>query len=254
MTSPRDRTNAVVGFTDGARYQSARPGYPVAAVAHMVEALELAGARRVVDVAAGTGLFTRELIPFAGELIAVEPSAGMRLEFERQGLHVAILEGTAESLPFEDHYVEVVTVAQAFHWFDYEKALAEFVRVLSRTGHLGLIWNERDESVEWVAALTRAMQWDVQRPFDSATDFATVLSDGGFRDIEKRHFRHAQLVDRATLERRVLSTSYIAVMEPEAQQRILDDVAEVVRDFDEYFEIPYLSNTYCASAPEVPSV
>ena len=250
MTSQRDRTNAVSGFADGARYQSARPGYPVAAVAHMVEVLNVTRARRVVDVAAGTGLFTRELIAFAQELIAVEPSAGMRLEFENQGLHVAVLEGTAESLPFEDHSVDVITVAQAFHWFDYDKALAEFARVLSRSGHLGLVWNERDESVEWVAALTRAMQWDVKRPFDAATDYAAVLADGGFGDVQRRDFRHAQLVDRAMLERRVLSTSYIAVMDPASQQRILDDVATIVREFDEYFEIPYLTTTYCAGALE----
>jgi len=250
LTSQRDRSTAVSGFTDGARYQSARPGYPVEAVAHMVESLGVIGAQRVVDVAAGTGIFTRELIGFAHELIAVEPSAGMRLEFENQGLQVAVLEGTAESLPFEDTSIDVITVAQAFHWFDYDKALAEFSRVLSRTGHLGLVWNERDESVEWVAALTRAMQWDVRRPFDATTDYATVLADAGFRDVERRDFRHAQSVDRAMLERRVLSTSYIAVMDPEAQQRILDDVAQVVRGFDEYFEIAYITTTYCARVPE----
>lgn len=249
MTNQRDRTNAVSGFADGARYQSARPGYPVAAVAHMVQALDVAGARRVVDVAAGTGLFTRELTAFTRDLVAVEPSPGMRLEFERQDLGVTIVEGTAESLPFESQSIDVITVAQAFHWFDYDKALAEFTRVLSPRGHLGLIWNERDESVEWVAQLTRAMLWDVKRPFDAATDYAAVLAQGGFRDIERRDFRHAQLVDRATLDRRVLSTSYIAVMEPEVQQRILDEVSEIVRDFDEFFEIPYVTATYCAEAP-----
>jgi hypothetical protein len=122
--------------------------------------------------------------------------------------------------------------------------------VLARTGHVGLIWNERDESVGWVAALTRAMQWDVRRPFDAATDYAAVLADAGFRDVERHDFRHAQLVDRVMLEQRVLSTSYIAVMDHDAQRRILGDVARVVRDFDEYFEIPYLTTTYCASAPE----
>ncbi|MHB1208435.1 MAG: class I SAM-dependent methyltransferase [Acidimicrobiales bacterium] len=249
MAHQRDRTNAVSGFADGARYQSARPGYPVAAVAHMVEALGVEGARRVADVAAGTGLFTRELVAFARDLVAVEPSSGMRLEFERQELGVTVLEGTAESLPFESHSIDVITVAQAFHWFEYEKALAEFARVLSPHGHLGLIWNERDESVEWVAQLTTAMLWDLKRPFDAATDYAAVLAEGGFRDIEKRDFHHTQLVDRATLDRRVLSTSYIAVMTPDAQREILDKVAEVVRDFDEYFEVPYITTTYCATAP-----
>lgn len=249
MAQQRDRTNAVSGFADGARYQSARPGYPVAAIAHMVEVLGIEEARRVVDVAAGTGLFTRELVPFARDLVAVEPSAGMRHEFERQELGVAILEGTAESLPFDSHSIDVITVAQAFHWFEYDKALAEFARVLDPEGHLGLIWNERDESVEWVAQLTTAMLWDLKRPFDAATDYAAVLADGGFREIEQRTFHHVQLVDRATLDRRVLSTSYIAVMAPDKQREILDNVAQVVRDFDEYFEIPYVTSTYCATAP-----
>ncbi|MHB1087618.1 MAG: class I SAM-dependent methyltransferase [Acidimicrobiales bacterium] len=250
MNSPRDRTNAVSGFADGARYQSARPGYPPAAVAYMVEALGVVGARRVLDVAAGTGLFTRELLAFTGELVAVEPSAGMRLEFERQELGVAVLEGTAESLPFDDHSIDVITVAQAFHRFDYAAALAEFARVLSPSGHLGLIWNERDESVEWVAQLTKVMLWDVKRPFDATTDYAAVLAASGFGEIERRDFRHTQRVDRATLDRRVLSTSYIAVMAPEEQQMILDGVSEIVRDFDEYFEIPYLTTTYCATTPD----
>lgn len=249
MTSQRDRTNAISGFSDGSRYQAARPNYPKAAVQYMVEVLGVAGARRVVDVAAGTGLFTRELVPFARELIAVEPSRGMRLEFTRQELGVEVLEGTAESLPFDDHTIDVITAAQAFHWFDFEKAPAEFARVLTRTGHLGLIWNERDESVEWVAALTHAMQWDVKRPFDATTDYAQLLVDAGFRDVARRDFRHTQLVDREKLNQRVLSTSYIAVMDAKSQQQILDEVADVVRDFDNTFEIPYLTTTYCASAP-----
>ena len=249
MTSQRDRTNAISGFSDGSRYQAARPNYPKAAVQYMVEVLGVAGARRVVDVAAGTGLFTRELVPFARELIAVEPSRGMRLEFTRQELGVEVLEGTAESLPFDDHTIDVITAAQAFHWFDFEKAPAEFARVLTRTGHLGLIWNERDESVEWVAALTHAMQWDVKRPFDATTDYAQLLVDAGFRDVARRDFRHTQLVDREKLNQRVLSTSYIAVMDAKSQQQILDEVADVVRDFDNTFEIPYLTTTCCASAP-----
>ena len=191
--------NGVAGFADGARYQSARPGYPVAAVAHMVETLKMSNARCVVDVAAGTGLFTREIAAFCSTLIAVEPSEGMRVEFDRQELGVPVLDGMAESLPFDTHSVDVVTVAQAFHWFDPEKALAEFSRVLVAGGGLGLVWNERDESIGWVDELSHVMQWYNKRPYAVGMDFIPILEAGGLARIEMRRFRHAQLLDKETL-------------------------------------------------------
>ena len=238
--------NGVAGFADGARYQSARPGYPVA---HMVETLKMSNARCVVDVAAGTGLFTREIAAFCSTLIAVEPSEGMRVEFDRQELGVPVLDGMAESLPFDTHSVDVVTVAQAFHWFDPEKALAEFSRVLVAGGGLGLVWNERDESIGWVDELSHVMQWYNKRPYAVGMDFIPILEAGGLARIEMRRFRHAQLLDKETLLRRVLTTSYIAVMEPEEQQTILDEVARLVSGFDEPFELPYVTTTYCAWTP-----
>lgn len=246
MGAEEAQSNAVQGFADGARYQSARPGYPVAAVAHMVRALRMTEARTVVDVAAGTGLFTREIAPFCRRLIAVEPSEGMRIEFDRQDLGVPVLDGFAEKLPFDDRSIDVVTVAQAFHWFNTTAALAEFTRVLVPSGGLGLVWNERDESVPWVDRLSHVMQWYERRPYVVGMDFIPTLEEAGLVRIEMRGFRHSQLLDKETLRRRVLSTSYIAVMEPEEQQAILDEVARLVRDFDEPFELPYLTTTYCA--------
>ncbi len=240
------KLDAVRGFADGARYQSARPGYPVASVAHMVQALKITEARTVVDVAAGTGLFTREIAPFCPRLIAVEPSEGMRIEFARQDLGVPVIDGVAESLPFDAHSIDVVTVAQAFHWFDAPAALAEFTRVLVPGGGLGLVWNERDESVAWVDRLSHVMQWYDKRPYVAGMDFLPTLEEGGLVRIEMRSFRHSQLLDKETLERRVLSTSYIAVMGHDEQRAIVEGVARLVSDFDEPFELPYLTTTYCA--------
>lgn len=218
----------------------------MAAVAHMVAALRISEARCVVDVAAGTGLFTREIAPFCSRLIAVEPSEGMRLEFDRQELGVPVLDGFAESLPFGGHSVDVVTVARAFHWFDPAKSLAEITRVLVPGGGLGLIWNERDESVDWVDRLSHAMQWYEKRPYDVGMDFTPVLRAGGLVEIERRHFRHVQLLDKEALSRWVLTTSYVAVMGEEEQAAILKDVAGVVSEFDEPLELPYVTTTFCA--------
>ena len=64
----------------------------------------------------------------------------------------------AESILLPDASVDAVTVGQAFHWFRGHEALSEIHRVLRPGGRLGLIWNFRDETVPWVAELTRIME------------------------------------------------------------------------------------------------
>jgi 16S rRNA A1518/A1519 N6-dimethyltransferase RsmA/KsgA/DIM1 with predicted DNA glycosylase/AP lyase activity len=69
-------------------YERGRPGYPLAAIARLVEELAVSRASVVLDLAAGTGKLTRALLPHAGQVIAVEPVADMRRELaarRRQG-------------------------------------------------------------------------------------------------------------------------------------------------------------------------
>ena len=249
MTDTNGSKVGIEGFADAGRYQSARPGYPAEAVGYLAQYLALESVTKVVDVAAGTGLFTRELLPFTSHVVAVEPGAGMRDEFSTQLPGVEVLEGVAEKLPLGDASVDVITVAQAFHWFEPMTALAEFTRVLVPGGGLGLVWNERDESVAWVDALSRAILWDVKRPYDMATDFTLILERGGFVEVERRQFKNSQVLDRNALHQRVLTTSYIAVLDEKEQRKILDDVDRVVENFDEPFELPYVTTTYCARSP-----
>jgi SAM-dependent methyltransferase len=249
VVDDREGEIGIRGFADGSRYQSARPGYPFDAVAYLVERLRINAASRVLDVAAGTGLFTKELLAFTSHVVAVEPSEGMREEFARQLPSLRVVEGVAEHLAFEDGSFDALTVAQAFHWFDAEVALVEFARVLAQGGGLGLLWNERDESVSWVDELSHAILWHQQRPYDMATDFAPVVASGGFLDVERKVFKHSQMMDRASLHQRVLSTSYIAVLDESEQDRILRGVDEIIKDFDESFELPYVTTTYCARRP-----
>jgi SAM-dependent methyltransferase len=249
VTESERASTGIEGFADGTRYQSARPGYPVEAVAYLVSHFHVGKTTKVVDVAAGTGLFTRELLPFTKYVVAVEPGRGMRDEFNLQLPGIEILDGVAERLPLANASVDVLTVAQAFHWFDSQAALEEFTRVLVPGGGLALLWNERDESVEWVEALSRAILWDVKKPYDMATDFTAILERGGFVDVEKHTFKNAQLMDRLALHQRVLTTSYIALLDAPSQRKILDDVDRVIESFDESFDLPYVTTTYCARAP-----
>jgi SAM-dependent methyltransferase len=252
VTTPRDEPApeflARHGFTDGQRYAGSRPDYPADAVAHLSEALGLPNRDLVVDVGAGTGIFTRQIAPSCRRVVAVEPSAGMRESF-RSASDLEVVDGRDTELPFPDGSVGAITVAQAFHWFDPVASLAEFARVLEPDGALGLIWNERDESVPWVAALSRAIGWGDRQPYPVGRDFTDVLERGGFAGVERRTFTHVQHLDRAGLDRRVLSTSYVAVMDEPGQRAILDAVAEVLDDLGDRFDLPYVTTTYCAPRP-----
>ena len=112
----------------------------------------------MLDLAAGTGKLTRLLAEGGADVVAVEPVAAMRAVLAEAMPEITVLDGTAETIPLGPASVDAVTVAQAFHWFDAEAALAEIHRVLRRGGGLGLIWNAMDSSPEWVAVLKELVQ------------------------------------------------------------------------------------------------
>ena len=239
---------ATAGFADGVRYQSARPDYPAEAVDYLVATLGITARSHVVDLGAGTGIFTAQLARFGCRITAVEPTAGMRDVLAGRLSDVEVLDGRDVDIPLVTSSVDCVVVAQAFHWFDASRALEEIHRVLVEGGGLGLVWNERDDTVEWVAELGRAMRWSEHRPYDMATDFTPVILEGPFEHVEHRRFRHHQRLDHARLIQRVRSSSYIAVMAGAERSELMADVAEVVRTLPEPVDLPYVTTAYRATA------
>ena len=236
------------GFANGARYQAARPTYPDAAVAYLVESLGVTSASHVVDLGAGTGIFTEQLANYGPRITAVEPAPGMREVLGTRLSDVRVLDGRDIDIPLASATIDAVFVAQAFHWFDAPRALREIHRVLVPGGGLGLIWNERDESVDWVAELGRAMRWPQFQPYVVDTDFTPVVAAGPFEVVERRQFRFHQVLNHELLMERVLTTSYIAVMRDDERREIVDDVAEVLRALPDPVDLPYVTNAYRANA------
>ena len=243
MTSARraasDLHPATRGFGLAAdAYERGRPDYPAAAIEWLVDRLGLRPGRTVVDLAAGTGKLTRLLVPSGADVIAVEPIAEMRAKIE----NARVLAGTAEAIPLEDASVDAVTVAQAFHWFRAEEALAEIHRVLRPGGGLALVWNVRDERDPVQAAASAIMQpLEENIPRRGKRNWREVI-DGS----ETATFDHAQLVDEDAFVERFTSVSFIAAASPEERAAVEEQLRALARDVGTPIRLPYVTEVYLA--------
>jgi SAM-dependent methyltransferase len=239
-------TEAAVGFTAGAdEYERGRPSYPVEAVDRLAGELGIGPDRSVLDLAAGTGKWTRLVVDRGARVVAVEPVAAMRAILARQVPQAAVLPGTAEALPVADASVDVVTVAQAFHWFRSGEALAEIARILRPGGGLGLIWNERDDTVGWVARISALIDSVADAPYGKDDDLAaTVAGSGRFTPVQHRRFAFGHEVDAGVLVDRVLSTSFVASRPAAEKAALAGEVRRTVADLPTRFRLPYVTDVY----------
>jgi ubiquinone/menaquinone biosynthesis C-methylase UbiE len=233
---------AARGFEAGAAaYELARPGYPDEALAILAEQLGVGPGTAVCDLAAGTGKLTRRLVEAGATVVAVEPVEAMRRQLLEVLPDIEAVEGTAEAIPLPDSSVDVVTIAQAFHWFDAPAALADIARVLRPGGAMALLWNERDESSAWVAEMSRLIKWHdrtVSR-YQHVSWPDIVAESGRFDGLEERTIAWDQPMTRAVLADRVRSISYIAVMPVPERERLAAEVTTLVGRLPEPFPMPY---------------
>lgn len=223
---------AADGFARGAEeYVRARPGYPTEAVGllgRLVGSGGLGSGCTVVDLAAGTGKLTVDLVGAGADVVAVEPIEEMRAQLTALLPGVDTRGGLAESIPIEDASADLVTVAQAFHWFDASLALAEIRRVLRPGGHLAMIWNVRDETVEWVRLVGDIGQAaGGGRPYDehTSTDWErTVAEAGGFGPVREDWFSNWQEATVELVVDRVASTSWVSALDDAARAGVLAEV------------------------------
>jgi SAM-dependent methyltransferase len=244
---------AAQGFAAAGKvYERGRPDYPPEAVACLVSNLGIRPGSMVVDVGAGTGKLARLLTETGARVTAVEPVEDMRLSFARGLPDVPVLEGTAEALPFESGTVDAVVAGAAFHWFDGPAALREIHRVLRPGGGLGLLWNPRDETVEWVAQLVTLVDGfklgDPPRYTDRRWRQAFEGGDtsGLFTPLEEARFPFVHEVEREVAVTRVASTSFVGALPADEREVVLARVRELLDTHPATHGLPVLRLPYRA--------
>ncbi|HEX5951022.1 MAG TPA: class I SAM-dependent methyltransferase [Actinomycetota bacterium] len=208
-------------------YRRGRPTYPDDAITYLVQQLRIGPRSDVLELGAGTGRFTELIVHTGAAITALEPVAAMREILERACPTVVVLDGTAEEIPLPDGSADAVVAAQAFHWFDGERALPQIHRVLRPGGRLGLIWNVRDETSDWAERLTaifdRVAGPDAPRYRDRTWRRAFERTDL-FGPLHRSLAWHAHAVTREGFLDRVLSVSYVASAPADERARALDEV------------------------------
>jgi ubiquinone/menaquinone biosynthesis C-methylase UbiE len=243
----------VRGFSLGAEaYERARPEYPATAVQFVARTFDLGPGKIAVDVAAGTGKWTRRLVETGATVIAVEPLPAMRQVFERSVPGIPVMPGTAEATGLPNASVDLVTVAQAFHWFSVPLALQEFRRILRPGGGLAIIWNVRKEASGWRLLSRRLL--DEYRPrsyghFSGKGWKKAFTPDSGFTRLRVWRYANEQILDRATIEDRYRSLSFVSAMPRRRQDEFLRRLGKILdheaaRSHSNEFTIPYDGKVY----------
>jgi len=217
MSDPRRERSLSFG-SQAAAYERGRPSYPPEAVDWLLPD----GARDVLDLGAGTGKLTSRLVERGLDVVAVDPITEL-LDVLRTTLpDTPGLLGTAEHIPLPDNSIDAVLVAQAWHWFDPDRAAAEIARVLRPGGRLGLLWNVRDERLGWVKEFGRIVGLE----HDWAN--TTVVLPEPFTDVATHQVEWTNYITPQALIDYVTSRSYCITSPAAVRARTLDEVRELL--------------------------
>jgi SAM-dependent methyltransferase len=208
------------------------------------EAVGRGGARRVVDVGAGTGKLTGVLVARGLEVVAVEPDDRMRTMLAAAVGQAVVRAGVAEQLPLRCSEVDAVLFGQAWHWADPARAAQEALRVLGRGGVLAMLWNLHDDRVGWVAELNRLTGSGAAITAFSDPPAIAGFGDGVRIDVSwRKSLRKAELIDLAR------TWSSVSTRPVSEQEQLLDDLKRLLETHPQLsardiVELPYVCGTH----------
>jgi SAM-dependent methyltransferase len=230
VIDPKERFSNRVD--DYVRY---RPSYPAGSIDLLHRIAHLGPSTLVADVGSGTGIFSALLLQAGARVVGVEPNAAMRAAAERMFAaepRFESREGSAEATGLADASVALVTAAQAFHWFEPQRARAEFARILVPGGWAALVWNQRKDTPfnrDYEAMLDRfAPDYANVRERDRAAEPRIRAFFAPFA-VDVASFDNAQQFDEVGLRGRLTSSSYVPPKGHPLHEPILAELASIFR-------------------------
>ncbi len=230
-----DHTNRFDG--KGEVYAKGRPSYADRLFAYMRDTLHITAGSVLADIGSGTGIFTQQLLDCGCKVFAVEPNRDMREKAEEKlsrNKNFISVDGSASRMGLPDHSVDLITAAQAFHWFEPEAFRRECRRVLKPGGKVMIVYNFRDEKADCTKALA-----DLQRRYNPGfREFSNGMNDETCKAFFTEPCQicrtdNTQSYDRQGYIDRVLSSSYSPKEGDDGYGEYLREVCEIFDTFSE---------------------
>ncbi|MBL8182547.1 MAG: class I SAM-dependent methyltransferase [Blastocatellia bacterium] len=242
--------NTVERFSDRvANYVKYRPDYPREIVGYLKDAGVMNDDSLIADIGSGPGISCRMFLENGNRVFGVEPNEAMRnaaVDHLCEFPNFTSINGTSEATTLDDSSIDLVVAAQAFHWFDADKARTEFRRILKPNGQVVLIWNERrldaDEFHREYEALllTYANDYGSVRHENIA---ATELRAFFQKDFAARSFANQQVFDLDGLKGRMLSSSYMPNVDSPRYGEMTDELSALFAKHERNGRISVLYET-----------
>lgn len=228
-------TDSISRFTRTVEnYVKYRPSYPFAIVEFLQKACQLTSTAVIADVASGTGFLAEIFLKNGNRVIGVEPNADMRKagqQFLRNYPRFTSIPATAEATTLDPHSIDMITVGQAFHWFDQEKARQEFARILEPDGWVVLVWNSPRNNTPFMVAYEKIWLNYLAPATTSEPDGQTI--EAGLRAwyapgaVNFESFDNSQVLDHEGLRGRTLSSSYSLTLEHPRYAAMLEELETI---------------------------
>ena len=226
-------------------YAKYRPSYPLAAITWLRE--KIAG-EQVVDIGAGTGIFTQLLSLLFQQVSAVEPNGDMRKKFMQLLPDIPCSAVSGEATAYPASSVDLITVAQAFHWLDEEKFKAEAMRILRPGGKVAIVWNSTipDDFVSARNAVCRKYCSRFRSGHAgkrSPAEGDAFLRNSYFREVEVVSFANPFIMDLETFEGNIRSRSYALTPQDEQYEEFMAELRTVFEQYSQKGSVTEVQET-----------
>jgi len=234
-------------------YSKYRPSYPISILEFCKEELKIKSSDIIADIGSGTGLFSELFLKNGNIVFCIEPNKKMRNVAERtfeDYPNFESINAKAEETSLPDKTIDVITVAQAFHWFDIQKTRKEFLRILKPNAYVILIWNERKINTEFSLAYEKfilefAINYE-KISYRNVINKSILSSFWGDNICSMVTFDNYQIFNFESLKGRVLSSSYIPTETHPQYNKMIESLKKIFLEFqiDKQVKFEYTTKVY----------
>ena len=204
----------------------------------------------IADIGSGTGIFTKLLLKLGCKVFAVEPNDEMREAAEKTlGWYpnFVSVNGQAEATTLDRRSIDLITVAQSFHWFNWDETKWEFKRILKPSGYLAVVYNTREIGRSPFMADYDKMLIKYCPEYEGVVKQYISLRKAkeffGTDDVTRFVCGNFQIFDFKGLKGRLLSSSYTPKENQPGYQLLLDNLERLFEKYQENGQVQFLYET-----------